>query len=138
MPVRKTGAEISGALGRQARELGLELSDERADGFRGSLEAIRSKWWLGGRKVVYSMSVRVAEAEHAVMFREAVSERSWGLPPPTVSFSTRTVSGWERSGTTREVALGGGSLDFARVREAIERLIVESGWEFRLEGGRLP
>ena len=138
MPEGKTGAEVLGALGRKARELGLELSDESADGFRGSQEAIRSKWWLGGRKAVYHMSVRVAEAEHAVLFREAVSERSWGLPPPTVSVSTHTVSGWKRSGTTRELALGGGSLDFARVREAIERFVVESGWEFRLEGGRLP
>ena len=33
---------------------------------------------------------------------------------------------------------GGGKLDYARVREAVERTAVAAGWTFHLEGGRMP
>ena len=105
----------------------------------GEVESIGAKWWLGGRKVNYRMACRLAEAEHTLHFREAVVEKSWGIPPPTLTVEKTTVSGWQRSGERTDVSLGGGGkLDYARVREAVERTAVAAGWTFHLEGGRMP
>ena len=109
----------------------------------GALEATRetitAKWWLGGRKVTYKAAIRLASTEHTAHFREVVVERSWGIPPPTLTVETTTTSGWTRSGTRTDVsAPGGGTLDYARVRNAVETAVAAAGWTFHLEGGRLP
>ena len=102
-------------------------------------ERVAAKWWFGGRKVTYRASCRLSEAERIVHFREAVVERSWGIPPPTLTVETTTTSGWKRSGTRTDISLpGGGDVDYARVREAIEKGVAATGWTFHLEGGRLP
>ena len=106
---------------------------------RGEAEKIGAKWWLGGRKVAYRMLCRPTEADHTVHFREAVVERSWGIPPPTLTVETTSVSGWKRSGTRKDVSVGGGgTLDYAKVRDAVEKASVAAGWKFHLEGGRMP
>ena len=126
-------------LKAKAAALGLILHDDGKGGFGGEIETIRAKWFLGSRKVVYRMSCRPVEAEHAVLFREAVSEKSWGMPPPTFTVEKTTVSGWKRSGERTDVAVGGGGeLDYARVREALQQAAADAGWQFHLEGGRLP
>lgn len=117
---------------------GLAASDSN-DTLSGTRESITAKWWLGGRKVTYRASCRLAEAERTVHFREVVVERSWGIPPPTLTLETTTTSGWKRSGTGTDVsAAGGGQVDYARVREAVEKAVAAAGWTFHLEGGRLP
>jgi hypothetical protein len=127
------------ALKSKAISLGLSVQEESENYLKCVIETIKAKWFLGSRKVVYRMSLRVAEAEHLVLFREAVSETSWGLPPPTWTVRTETVSGWERSGQRKDISVGGGgAIDYARVRDAIEQTTTEAGWQFRLEGGRLP
>jgi hypothetical protein len=68
-----------------------------------------------------------------------VVERSWGIPPPTLTVEKTTVSGWKRSGERKDVSVGGGgTLDYAKVRNAVETASVAAGWKFQLEGGRLP
>lgn len=85
------------------------------------------------------MSCRLTESDHSVHFREAVVERSWGIPPPTLTVEKTTVSGWKRSGERTDVSLGGGgSLDYARMRAAVEKATAAAGWKFQLDGGRLP
>ena len=131
--------KLMAALKSEAAALGLNLQEEGDAHLKGVIETISAKWFLGGRKVVYRMSLRLAEAEHAVLFREAVVETSWGLPPPTLTVRTETVSGWKRSGQRKDVSVGGGGgLDYARVRNAIEQAAAVAGWQFRLEGGRMP
>ena len=126
-------------LQRQAAALGLNLRGDAQQGLAGEAESIRAKWWLGGRKVAYRMSCRPTESDHTVHFRESVSERSWGIPPPTLTVETTSVSGWKRSGTRKDVSVGGGgSLDYAKVRAAVEKTIAAAGWNFHLEGGRMP
>lgn len=126
-------------LKSKAAALGLSLQDDGKDGLSGKIESIRAKWFLGGRTVVYRMSCRATEAEHVVLFREAVSEKSWGVPPPTFTVEKETISGWKRSGERADVSVGGGgAIDYASVRNALEQAAVEAGWQFRLEGGRLP
>ncbi len=132
--------DLLAELRKQAAILGVTVRDSGALELAGEAESIGAKWWLGGRKVTYRMSCRLAEAEHKLHFREAVVERSWGIPPPTLTVEKTTVSGWKRSGERSDVSLGGGGgkLDYARMREAVERTAVAAGWTFHLEGGRMP
>ena len=140
MPGILAANDLLAELKKQAAILGLAVRDGAKGELAGEVESIGAKWWLGGRKVNYRMTCRLAEAEHALHFREAVVEKSWGIPPPTLTVEKTTVSGWKRSGERTNVSLGGGGgkLDYARVREAVERAAVGAGWTFHLEGGRMP
>jgi hypothetical protein len=137
-----TGVLSEGALinelERQSAALGLTLRGDKPHKLSGEAEKIGAKWWLGGRKVNYRMSCQLTEPDHTVHFREAVVERSWGIPPPTVTVETTSVSGWKRSGERKDVSVGGGgTLDYAKVRNAVEIASVAAGWKFQLEGGRM-
>jgi hypothetical protein len=126
-------------LKKQTTALGLKIHDGTSQELVGDTESISAKWWLGGRKVNYHMSCRLAELDHMVHFRQAVSERSWGIPPPTLTVEKTTVSGWKRSGTRVDTSIGGGgSVDYSRVRDAVEKAATSAGWKFHLEGGRMP
>jgi hypothetical protein len=140
MPGILSAHDLLAELRKQAAILGLTVRDGGALELAGGAESIRAKWWLGGRKVTYRMSCRLAEGERTLHFREAVVERSWGIPPPTLTVEKTTVSGWKRSGERTDVSLGGGGgkLDYARMRAAVERAAVAAGWTFHLEGGRMP
>lgn len=125
-----TQSELLADLKAQAAALGLRVRDEGGD---------RAKWFLGSRKVAYRMSCRLAEAERAVHFREAISEKTWGMPPPTFTVEKTVVKGWKLSGERTDRALGGGgTLDYGRVREALQQTVTGAGWQFHLEGGRMP
>lgn len=131
--------DLLAELKKQTTILGLRISDGANQELVGEIESIRAKWRLGGRKVTYRMSCRLAEADHTLHFREAVVERSWGIPPPTLTVEKTTVSGWKRSGERVDASLGGGgSLDYARVRDAVEKAAAAAEWKFHLEGGRMP
>jgi hypothetical protein len=120
--------------------LGLSVRDDAKQGLVGEAEPVRSKWWLGARTVTYRMSCRPSPADHTVQFRESVTESSWGLPPPTMTVERTKVSGWKLSGERTDVSAGGGggALDYARVRNAVEQAVTAAGWTFHLQGGRLP
>lgn len=131
--------DLVAELEKQTAGLGLNLRADAPHGLNGEAEAIRAKWWLGGRKVAYRMSCRLTESDHTVHFREAVIERNWGIPPPTLTVEKTSVSGWKRSGERHDVSLGGGgSLDYAKIRNAVECTSAAAGWKFQLEGGRAP
>jgi hypothetical protein len=139
MPDILSKSQLMTALKSKTTALHIDLNEESEDRLNGHIEAIKSKWFLGGRKVDYRISVQLAEPERAVLFREAVFEKSWGVPPPTFSVEVETISGWKRSGQRKDVSVGGGgSMDYAQVREAVAQAAAEAGWQFRLEGGRLP
>jgi hypothetical protein len=139
MPGILSAQDLLAELRKQAAILGLSVRDGAVNELLGEVESIGAKWWLGGRKVTYRMACRLAEAERTLHFREAVVEKSWGIPPPTLTVEKTTVRGWKRSGERTDVSLGGGGkLDYARMREAVERVAVAAGWKFHLEGGRMP
>jgi hypothetical protein len=134
-----TRPDMFDSLRSRMAALGLSVHEESGQELVGEMESIRAKWWFGGRKVTYRMSCRLTEADHTVHLREAVVERAWGIPPPTLSVETTTVSGWKRSGRRTDVSAGGGgSLDYARAREGVEQASAEAGWTSDLEGGRMP
>ena len=131
--------DLLAELQKQTSALGINVHGDAVDGLSGQAESIKTKWWLGGRKVAYRMSCRPVEQDHTVHFREAVVERSWGIPPPTLTLETTTVSGWKRSGERKDVSTGGGgTIDYAKVRNAVEIASIAAGWKFQLAGARLP
>ena len=140
MAVIASKADLLANLKTEAKRLGLTLHDESAEGFKGDVESILIKWMLGKKTAVYRMSVRLAEADHTVHFRELVKESSFGLLPPTLTVETTSTKGWERSGTHSEKPLGGGggTVDFGKVREGLKQAVAAGGWQFNLEGGKLP
>ncbi len=139
MPNILSQHDLLAELHKRTAGLGLNVHEDAQQGLTGEAETIRAKWWLGGRKVAYRMSCRPTDADHTVHFREAIVERSWGIPPPTLSVETTTVSGWKRSGQRDDASVGGGgSLDYAKVRDALERTTAAAGWKFHLECGRMP
>ncbi len=132
-------ADMLANLKSQAAALGLRVNDEDGDGLSAQMESIGAKWFLGGRKVSYKASCRLADVEHIVHFRDMVTERSWGIPPPTLSVETTTTKGWERSGSRTDRSVGGGGrIDYARVRDKVKEAVSAAGWQFHLEGGRVP
>jgi hypothetical protein len=133
-------ADMLANLKTEAKRLGLTLHDESAEGFKGDVESILIKWMLGKKTAVYRMSVSLADADHVANFREVVKESSSGMLPPTLTVETTSTKGWERSGTHTEKPLGGkgGTVDFDKVREALKQTVAAGGWQFNLEGGKLP
>ncbi|MCE1238043.1 MAG: hypothetical protein LWW93_16970 [Hyphomicrobiales bacterium] len=133
-----TSSELMERLERVAVAQGLETTRRTAGELAAKREAIRAKWLLGARKLVYTMSLRLDDGVRLVRFREATKETSWGLPPPTLSFQTETISGKTRSGARHDVAPGGGGeIDYAAVRTAMEQATRDAGWGFEVEL-RLP
>ena len=133
-------AEILVNLKAAAKRLGLTLHDESSEGFKGDVESILIKWMLGKKTAVYRMSVQLADANHVANFREVVKESSSGILPPTLTVETTSTKGWERSGTHTEKPIGGGggTVDFGKVREGLKQAVAAGGWQFNLEGGRMP
>ena len=139
MPNTQSKQDLLNELKKQTAALGLTVREGVDQGLAAEVESIRAKWWLGGRKVTYRMSCRPTETDHTLHFREAQIERSWGILPPTLTVETTTTSGWKRSGARTDVSPGGGgTLDYAKVRDAVERAVTAAGWKFHLEGGRTP
>jgi hypothetical protein len=138
MPELLAKAELISQLQQQAAALGMTPSAVGDHGFSAAREAITSKWWLGGRKVVYRMACGLTD-DHTVHYREAVIETSWGIPPPTLSVETTVQRGTKLSGQRHDVSPGGGgTLDYSETRRAFEQCVTAAGWSFRFEPGRMP
>ena len=101
---------------------------------KGTLTAIKAKWFLGGRKVTSNFTCTLDTASHGAHFRESAMESSWGLPPPTFTVQTTSQYG-SRVNTTRvdKSVGGGGRLEFGKFREEVEQTVKDAGWEFFYE-----
>ncbi|MDO8398250.1 MAG: hypothetical protein Q7T45_10565 [Bradyrhizobium sp.] len=138
MPDPSSEQDLLAALKARLGALGLTVHED-GQGLTGEAQPIRSKWWLGARTVNYRMSCRPSVADRTVQFRESVTESSWGLPPPTVTVEKTKVSGWKLSGERADASPGGGgAIDYAQVRDAVQQAVTAAGWTFHLQGGRLP
>ena len=100
----------------------------------GTLTAIKSKWFLGGRKVTSNFTCTLDSARHEAHFRESAVESTWGMPPPTFTVQTTSQYG-ARVNTTRvdKSVGGGGILEFGKFREEVEQAVKDAGWEFLYE-----
>jgi len=139
LPTISSEQDLLAGLKAGLGALGLAVREDGEHGLAGEAQPIRSKWWLGARTVTYRMSCRLSVAERTVQFRESISESSWGLPPPTATVEKTKVSGWKLSGERTDASPGGGgAIDYAQVRDAVEQAVTAAGWTFHLQGGRLP
>ncbi|MDK9697970.1 MAG: hypothetical protein OEL76_16470 [Siculibacillus sp.] len=136
MPDVATVSVLLHRLAEVARTAGLVVAESAEGDLAGQREAITAKWLLGSRRLTHRISLHPDEAAHVVRFREATTEMCRGLPPPTIGFSAETIIGLRRSGHRTDVSLGGGgAIDFAVAREAIELAAHENGWGFEMELG---
>lgn len=134
-----SGVELSERLQQRARTEGLAVRADGPDDFHGEAEVIRAKWFLGANKVRYSFSCQLDEVSHTVHFREAIKESSWGLPPPTFVSEKSSQRGTEVSISRKQISVGGGgTLEFGRLREELEKLVSEAGWRFDHEATKMP
>ena len=133
------GSELLARLASIADAHGVKATSIDDRTLSGTQDAITSKWFLGGRKVVYRMTCQADEASRTVRFRDAVVVSSWGIPPPRLTVEKTTQQGTRvsESRTDRSVG-GGGHLDYGGLREDIEKAVRTEGWQFVFEPGRLP
>ena len=138
MAEARSRAEISAIIRDIATKNDLVVTKSSDDEIRAERVAILAKWILGSRKTTYRMTCRLNDADRTIVLREAVVETAWGLPPPTLTVERWSVSGKSLSGTRADRAIGGGgTLDYAAFRTAVERAATEGGWTLRIEL-RLP
>ena len=139
MPNIASQQDLLAGLKTSLAAIGLTVHEDPKQGLTGEAQPIRSKWLIGARTVTYRMSCGLSEPDHTVQFREAVTESSWGLPPPTASAGKIKVSGSRLSGGRTDASTGGGgSIDYGRVRDCVEQAATAAGWKFHLQGGRMP
>ncbi|MEW6322337.1 MAG: hypothetical protein AB1635_14755 [Acidobacteriota bacterium] len=126
-------SELLKVLQSVAEQHGL-TTDAGRDTLSGETDAIRSKWFLGGRKVSYRFSIRLDDAAHQATFWESAAEKSWGIPPPALTVETTSQRGGRVSATRSDATpAGGGTLDYGHLREAMELAVRGRGWAFSLE-----
>ena len=134
-----SGAGLMARVAAIADAHGVKASAGNSCLLTGTQEAIKSKWFLGGRKVNYRMRCDFDEPSRAMRFREATAESSWGVPPPTLTVEKTTQSGTRVSASRSDhSAGGGGALDYGRLRDEIELAVRSLGWQFVFEPGRQP
>lgn len=60
-------------------------------------------------------------------------------PDTVLGVETTTISGWKRNENRTGVSVGGGgSLKYGQVRNVMEQATAAAGWNFHLDGGRMP
>jgi hypothetical protein len=92
-------------------------------------ESIRSKWFLGGRKVSYRIACRLDGTAFSARVRDSITESSWGVPPPSLQVEKTVQTGTRVSTKASQSSPGGGgALDSGRLRGAIESVLAEAGW----------
>jgi len=101
---------------------------------KGTLTAIKAKWFLGGRKVTSNFTCTLDPASHEAHFRESAVESTWGMPPPTFTVQTTSQYGARMKATRVDKSVGGGGiLEFGKFREEVEQAVKDAGWEFAFE-----
>ncbi len=134
-----TKTDLFVRLQEASRAAGLAITPDGSDAFRGQIDSIRAKWFLGAIKVRYTFSCRLDDSSHTVHFREAVKESAWGLPPPTFFTEKTSQRGAQVTISREQVSVGGGGrLEFGRLREALEKLTGDAGWKFQCEAVHTP
>ena len=99
IPDVKSKHDLIAELQRQTSALGLNVHEDAETGIE-QRSGIRFGEVVAGRPQGRLPHVMPADGGRItrIHFREAVVERSWGIPPPTVTVETSSVSGWKRSG----------------------------------------
>lgn len=118
---------------------GLEVTNASAGHLDATRETPLGRWFLGGRKAVYRVACDLDDAAREVRLRESTTERSWGIPLPSLTVETTSQRGARvTKETTVKTPAGGGAFDIGRFRGVVDAAAAEAGWRLRLEPGRRP
>lgn len=121
-----------GDAGRSCQGRTSSIPDDHT--ITGTRTAIKTKWFLGERKVKSNLTCTLDPASHEAHFRGSAVESSRGLPPPTLTLETRTQSGSRvTSSRTNKAIGGGGRLEFRKFRDAVDQTTRDAGWSFVYE-----
>jgi len=124
-------ADLLDTIAGVVKTAGGTIARQDSHALTGTLTAIKSKWFLGGRKVIDTVTCRLVPEAHEVHLRETAVESSWGLPPPTFTIETTVQSGARVTSTRTDKASGGGGrLEFGRFRDAVLQTTRDAGWAF--------
>jgi hypothetical protein len=120
------------AISEAVKSAGGTITHQDHQTVQGTLSAITSKWFLGGRKVTDSVTCRLVPGAHEVHLREVAHESSWGLPPPTLTIEKSTQAGTRVSSSRIDATMGagGGRLEFGKFRDTVEQATRDAGWAF--------
>lgn len=139
MPTMLAKGDLVARLTTAAGALGIATKPGGSDDLRGDAEAIKAKWFLGGNKSVYAFWCHFDDATHSVSFRESVTDRSWGIAPPSFAVETYGQSGSAVTSKREEKSVGGGgTLAFGKWRAACEQAVTQAGWRFNHEAMSAP
>jgi hypothetical protein len=131
-PVPET--DLLNRISEVVEAAGGTITSRDGHALNGTLTAIKSKWFLGGRKVTDRVTCRLVPDAHEVHLREVATETSWGLPPPTFTVETTTQVGSRVTTSRADTAIGGGGrLEFGTFRDAVDQATREAGWQFVYE-----
>ena len=124
-------AELLARIAAIVNEAGGSVKSSNGSLVEGSVTAITSKWFLGGRKVTNNFRCSLDPESSQVRYWESAAETSWGFPPPTLKVETTSQYGTRVKQTRTDTSLGGGGrLEFGKFREQIEQAAQEIGWGF--------
>lgn len=124
-------ADLVEKIAAVVKAAGGTVTTKAAHAVNGTLTAITSKWFLGGRKVTDSVTCRLVPDTHEVHLRETAVETSWGLPPPTFTVETMVQAGTNVTSKRTDKAVGGGGrLEFGKFRDAVGQTTRDAGWRF--------
>lgn len=108
----------------------VQISGQRLEADK---EAISSSWFLGSRRVRHALRLDLDQASKTLSLREMATERTTGLPPPSLSFTRTTQRGLKVSETRVDSSpFGGGTLEYGAPRQWIEKECADAGWAFKL------
>lgn len=139
MPSPIDKVRLLASLATEAVGQGISVHREGDSVLRGEKEAIKAKWFLGGKKSVYSFSCRLDEAHHTATFREMIVDRSWGIAPPGFKVESYSQSGTTVTSKTVEKAVGGGGTqELGLWRDACSTTVGAAGWIFKHEPTAVP
>lgn len=124
-------AELLDRIAAIATQAGGSVKSSNGSLVEGSVTAIASKWFFGGRKVVNNFRCSLDPESSQVRYRESAIETSWGFPPPTLRVETTSQYGTRVKQTRTDTSPGGGGrLEFGKFREQLEHAARDVGWSF--------
>ncbi|HEY0848256.1 MAG TPA: hypothetical protein VGE12_23005 [Noviherbaspirillum sp.] len=97
-------------------------------------EDIRSRWFLGSRRVSSQLHCRFDEVARVLHVQEVAREVAVGIPPPALRSARYRQQGTHVRETFRDTGpFGSGTLEYGKAQEWLHTLCREAGWSLATE-----
>lgn len=101
-----------------------------------SSNPVDARWGSGSKRAEYSAALKVAEAERTVYFWEVLKERGRGLSFGAVESGSYSISGTDRTETSKGAAFGPGTNSwdwgYGTLRKVVEEVAARHGFTVRV------